>query len=105
MEQKLLVRLDDSRILTHGKPALVQMLLRLHIYRYTAQVDKYRSYHEDLTQVTEEFLAWRKVVLAHKLLPLLYVQSNTIHHHDSVSLKEYDASFEGIIQSWAKRSV
>lgn len=61
-------------------------------------------YYEELTKVDKDFLKWREVVVAHKLPQLLYVQPNTFLS-DSISIKEYDATLEGIIKSWAERSV
>ena len=36
--QSLTVHIDRSKIISHGKPALGEMLLRLHMYRCTADV-------------------------------------------------------------------
>lgn len=37
-QEKLVVRIDRSKISSHAKPALGRMLLRLHMYRCTADV-------------------------------------------------------------------
>lgn len=104
-KQKLIARIDESKIFTHGKPALGKMLLRLHIYRCTAQVDECREYYEGLSLVDDKCLEWRKIVIALKSPRLLLVQPNTFYHNNKVTLKEYDATLEGIIKSWAERSI
>jgi dipeptidyl-peptidase III len=81
------------------------MLLRLHIYRCTAQVDQCRAYYEELTRVDGEYLEWRDIVISNKLPRLLYVQPNSYIEDGVVTVKEYDATCEGIIKSWAERSV
>lgn len=38
LQERLIVRIDRSMISSHAKPALGRMLLRLHMYRCTADV-------------------------------------------------------------------
>ncbi|KAI9708939.1 MAG: hypothetical protein M1820_003633 [Bogoriella megaspora] len=104
-QQSLTVRVDRSKIISHGKPALGRMLLRLHIYRCTANIAACRPYYEGLSQVDGEYLEWRKIVLAKRPPPLLYVQANTFLNGDAVELKEYEPTVEGIIRSWVEREL
>jgi dipeptidyl-peptidase III len=104
-KQILTARIDKSKILTHGKPALGRMLLRLHMYRCTANVKECRAYYEELSRVNGQYLEWRKVVLSRKAPPLLYVQANTFLEDETVMLKEYEPTVKGIIQSWVERKV
>ncbi|KAI0509555.1 peptidase family M49-domain-containing protein [Xylaria bambusicola] len=60
--QSLTVRVDRAKIKTHGKPALGKMLLRLHMYRSTADVDGCRAYYEALSKVHETHVEWRQTV-------------------------------------------
>ncbi|KAI1260484.1 peptidase family M49-domain-containing protein [Xylariaceae sp. FL1019] len=103
---KLTVLVDRSKIVSDGKRALGEMLLRLHMYRCTADVQACREYYEDLSHVDDERLRWRDTVLANKPPPMLNVQANTYLHSDgSIELREYEPTFEGIIQSWYDRKV
>ena len=104
-EQRLLVRVDRSKMVTHGKPALESMLLRLHTYRCTADVTECRKYYEELSRVDGEYLEWRKIVLAKNQPKWVFVQANTFLHGDEVTLKEYEPTVEGVVQSWAEREV
>ena len=102
----LIVQIDRSKILSHGKPAIGKLLLRLHIYRCTADVVACREYFEALTRVEGIFAEWRKIVIANKKPRQILVQANTFLGEDgTVTLKEYNATVEGMIQSWAERSV
>ncbi|KAI1123465.1 peptidase family M49-domain-containing protein [Nemania abortiva] len=103
--QSLTVRVDRSKILTHGKPALGRMLLKLHMYRCTADAEGCRSYYEALSEVEDQHLEWRQTVLANKPPPLVFVHANTFLNGDTVTLKEYDPTIEGVIESWAERMV
>ncbi len=102
---KLTIRVDRSKIITHGKPALGSMLLRLHMYRCTADVESCREYYEELSNVDGEYLGWRQTVLANKPPPLVFTQANTFLDGETVLLKEYDPTLEGVVQSWAERNV
>jgi dipeptidyl-peptidase-3 len=104
-QQQLTVRVDRSKIISHGKPALGRMLLRLHMYRCTADVQSCRDYYEGLSKVDGEYLEWRRVVLAKKMPRWVFVQANTFLDNGDVILKEYEPSKEGVIQSWCERMV
>ncbi|KAM4066812.1 peptidase family M49 domain-containing protein [Hirsutella rhossiliensis] len=103
--QSLTVRVDRSKIATHGKPALGRMLLRLHMYRCTADVEGCRAYYEELSRVDGEYVEWREAVLANKPPPSLFVHGNTFLDGDTVALKEYEPTIKGVIKSWVEREV
>lgn len=103
--RSLTVRVDRSKIRTGGKAALGRMLLRLHMYRCTADVGACRAYYEDLSRVDGEYLDWRETVLTNKPPPMVFVQANTFLAEGDVILKEYPATVEGLIQSWAERNI
>ena len=99
------VSVDESKISTHGKPALEDLALRLHIYRCTADVEGCRLYFEKLTKVHATHLAWRDIVLANKPPSRIFVQPNTFLNEGKVTLKDYEPTIEGMIESWAERDV
>ncbi|KAL8736416.1 MAG: hypothetical protein Q9166_000208 [cf. Caloplaca sp. 2 TL-2023] len=102
---ELTVSVDGSRIQADGKAALRGMLLRLHMYRCTADVESCRQYYEDLSKVDGHYLEWRRIVLAQKQPKWVFVQANTFLDDKEVSLKEYEATPEGVIQSWSERKI
>lgn len=104
-EQQLVVRVQRTKISTHGRPAIRDLLLKLHIYRCTADVKACRAFYEGLTMPNERFLEWRKIMLANQEPKQIYVQANTFLEDGKVVLREYDATVEGMIQSWAERDV
>lgn len=108
----LTVHVDRTQILTVGKPALGAFLLRLHIYRCTADVAACRAFYEELSAVDGVFLEWRKIVLERREPKMGFVQANTFLEEESheeggvkVVLREYEASVEGMVRSWAERGV
>lgn len=101
----LYVVVDREKVATHGKPIIEELALRLHVYRCTADVKGCRSYFDDLTQVSSQHLAWRKIVMANKPPSPIFVQPNTILDGKTAVLKEYEPTVEGVIQSWVERNV
>ena len=102
----LTVKLDRAKILSHGKPAIGDLLLHLHMYRCTADVGACREYIESLTRVDGVFEEWRKIVIAQRWPRQILVQANTFIGDDGkVRLKEYPSTAEGMIESWAERNV
>jgi dipeptidyl-peptidase-3 len=81
------------------------MLLQLHMFRCTADVEGCRIYYKELSKVEGEYVEWRQTVLAKKPPPLVFVQANTFLEGDTVVLREYETTVEGVIQSWAERGV
>lgn len=101
----LTVRIDRSKIFSHGRPAIQKLLLKLHIYRCTADVDECTGFYEDLTRVDGVFLQYRELVLRKKVLDDIFVQANTVLVNGEVQLREYEPTARGIIKSWAERAV
>ena len=104
-QSKLTVKVDRSKILPYGKNALAEMLLKIHIYRCTADVAAGRPYFEDLTNLEPEHERWRAIVLKNPPPRMKFVQADTFLDGDEVTVKAYDATDEGMIQSWAERGV
>lgn len=104
-ERSLKVQVDRSKIRSHGKQALGRMLLHLHIFRCTADAEGCCAYYEDLSKVDGEYVHWRETVLVNKPPPFIFVHANTFLDGDAVTLKEYEPTIEGVIESWVDRKV
>ncbi|KAM3477702.1 hypothetical protein MY5147_002552 [Beauveria neobassiana] len=101
----LTVRVDKSKMQSHGKPALSKYLCCLHMWRCTADVSSCKELYEALCAVDGDYEEWRKIVCSKPSTKWKFVQPNTFLNGDSVEMKVYDESNEGIIQSWAERNI
>ncbi|KAI9842780.1 MAG: hypothetical protein M1838_002978 [Thelocarpon superellum] len=103
----LIISLDRSKILTHGRPAVEKYLQKLHVYKSTADFAAGKELYERTTRVDADFWGGkvRDEVMRKKTPRKVFVQANTVLDGDKVILKEYEASLEGMIQSWAERGV
>ncbi|EGO52957.1 hypothetical protein NEUTE1DRAFT_126368 [Neurospora tetrasperma FGSC 2508] len=103
----LKIKLDRSKILTSGRKAVGDFLQKIHIYKSTADVENGTKFFTDMSGVGLEYWGTkvRDVVLKNKQPRKVFVQANTYLDEATgkVSLKHYDATPEGIIQSWADR--
>jgi dipeptidyl-peptidase III len=101
------IYLERSNILSHGRPAVEKLLQKLHVYKSTADVEAGTKMYDDITHVDE----WwggkvRPVVLDKKTPRKVYVQANTVLEDDgTVTLKEYEPTLEGMVQSYAERNL
>lgn len=103
----LTIRIDRSKITTIGRKAVEDYLLKLHVYKSTADVEAGTKLYLDMTHIND---FWgqkvRKVVLDNKQPRKVFVQANTfLQENGEVILKEYDATLEGMIQSFAERGI
>lgn len=105
----LTIKLDRSKIISYGRTAVGNYLQKLHIYKSTADVVNGTAFFADeMSSVGLEYWGTkvRDVVLANKQPRKVFVQANTYLDEASgkVTLKEYEPTLEGVIQSWADRA-
>ncbi|KAF8474662.1 peptidase family M49-domain-containing protein [Kalaharituber pfeilii] len=102
----LVVVLDRSKIKSHGKPAVGKYLQKLSIYKSIADVDAGTKLYAEMTEVDETMAEYRDVVLRKKQPRKNFVEANTfIKENGEVELKHYEATCEGLIQSYAERDL
>jgi dipeptidyl-peptidase-3 len=100
----LTIRLERSKILSHGRPAVEDYLKKLHIYKATADVERGTRMYDEITTVEpfyENFV--RPAVLRKKTPRKVFVQANTVEREGKVELREYEASAAGMVQSFVER--
>jgi len=103
----LRVVLDRSKIHDVGKPAIGNFLCKLQLYKSTADVEAGRKMYSHYSEVSDSaephFLSLRQIVLDRKQPRKLFVQHHTCLEGESVSLKSYEATSSGLIQSFVDR--
>lgn len=77
----------------------------MHIWRCTADVSSCKEFYEPLCAVEGEYEGWRKIVCSKPNPRWKFVQPNTFLKGDTVEMKVYEESNEGIIQSWFERDI
>lgn len=102
------IHLDRSKILSHGRPAVEDLLQKLHVYKATADFAAGKELYDNVTSVD----AWwaekaRPIVLKKKTPRKVFVQANTVLDEDTgdVRLVEYEPTLEGMVKSCYERDV
>jgi len=103
----LLIKLDRTKIDTVGRKAIADFLLKIQIYKATADINSARKMFTGYTDVNNDgqhpWASWREIIMDKKQPRKQFVQHNTAIAGSTVATKSYDASPEGVVQSWIER--
>lgn len=98
------IKLDRGRIDDLGRNAIQNFILKLHVYKHTADTENGKPFFMKYSEVDAYWSKVREIVIKNDKPRRFNVQS--VLKMDSAcqfSLKEYDESFEGIIRSACDR--
>lgn len=97
-------RIDRSLILTVGKKAIGDFLMKLQVYRSLGDFAGGSAMFKSYSEVPEDMLELRKIVMARKEPRKLLVQPHMYTTAEgSVELRQFDQSTAGMIESFAAR--
>ncbi|CUS24607.1 LAQU0S18e00100g1_1 [Lachancea quebecensis] len=99
------IHLNRSMIESVGRDAVRDYLTHLHIYKSSGDVEKGTKYFVERSTVDPELAQFRSIVIEKKLPRRQFIQANTVIEEGNVSLKEYDETTIGMLQSHLEREV
>jgi dipeptidyl-peptidase-3 len=104
----LRLSLDRSKIETVGREAISNFLLKLQVFKSTADFESADAIYEKYSIVDKDgphpFAKWREIVLINRKPRLIVSQANSeIDSDGNVQLKTYEPNFDGFIDSWRER--
>lgn len=102
-EDNATITLDRTKIYEVGMPAIREFLLKIQVYKATADAEEAGKMYSDVTGVDDKFLALRNIVLNRKKPRRLFVQIHSSIQDGKVAFKEFDASCQGVIESFVAR--
>ena len=99
------LKMDRSKIESIGKPAVDQFLLRIQVYKATANFEAASEMYNKYTNVNERFQELRNEVIARRKPRKMFVQPNLLYSEEkkTIVLEEYAPTSMGIIQSFMAR--
>jgi len=97
------VHVDRSKLRTEAHKAMSDFLSKLHTLKSLGDFEAAKVFFEHYSEVDAEMLKIRDIVKARRLPRRLELQPNLFKKDGKVEYKEYDSSFEGIIQSYCER--
>lgn len=100
--------MDRTKIQSVGKQAIGQFLQKLQVYKSTGDFEEaskmYMAYSAvDNSNKEMPWAEWRNIVVDRKQPRKMMVQANTVVQDEKLSLRTYDASHEGMMDSWRER--
>ena len=99
-----IMHIDRDKLRTTGHKALSDFLSKLHTYKCLGDYETAKEFFAHYTQVDDEMLKIRDIVIANKLPRRLELQPNLFKQDDGqIVYKDYPESFEGIIDSYCER--
>ena len=103
----LLLSMDRSKLESVGKPAIGSFLRKLQVYKSTADIDAASMMYDKYSVVNDDgsfpWAKWRSIVIDRKQPRRILVQSNSMIQDEKMKLVDYDASPNGMVQSWIER--
>ncbi|CAI4772295.1 conserved hypothetical protein [Saccharomyces cerevisiae RM11-1a] len=100
------IKLDKSLIKTAGHECVKDYLKHLHVYKCSGDVEQGSKYFIDRSTVTPDLASLRDIVLSKRLPRRQFIQSNSyIDDNNKVTLKEYDETPQGMLQSFLDREL
>ncbi|MEE9393594.1 MAG: dipeptidyl peptidase 3 [Planctomycetota bacterium] len=98
------VHLNREAIETKGHPALADFLMKLNLYKATADTQRGRELYRRYTKVDGRFLEIRDYVLSKRKPRHLWVQPVTdLDHEGRAIMRSYPATYRGVIDSFLDR--
>ncbi|KAL2609542.1 hypothetical protein R1flu_028115 [Riccia fluitans] len=98
------IKMNRNKIKTVGVPAVQTLLIKLQVYRSTADVAKGREFFSVLTTPPKYLLELKRIISANRRPRPMFVQAHTRitknkEGESRVMLEEFDATSVGIIES------
>jgi len=100
----IIIRIDKSKIKTVGKETLGKFLKKLHVFRCLGDLGRGKEMFDRYSEVDEEMLKIREIVLLNKVPRRIELQGNVVlDKSDEVKYVSYEKDFAGVITSFVER--
>lgn len=94
---------NKEQVFTKGQEAIGKFLLKLNTFKATADFDRAKEMFSNYSQVSDEFLEIRKIVINNKKPRRLEVQGHLKEENGEIQYEAFSEDFSGIIKSYFTR--
>ena len=102
-DDQFLIHMDYSKIESHGFPAISAFLQKLHCFKSTGDIARARELFSHYSLFDVEAKKIRDVIIANQKPRRLVVQANLVLENGIPQVRNYEESFDGVIQSFVER--
>ncbi|KAJ3450643.1 dipeptidyl peptidase [Anaeramoeba flamelloides] len=102
-ENDFIVKLNRDLIKTKGYQCMSEILLKMGIYKATANVELAKKWFDENSIVNEKMTKIRQIVIDKKKPRKVMLQLNTFEKDDQIIIKDYEENDEGMIKSFVER--
>ena len=102
-DEQFLIHMDFGKIESHGFPAISKFLNKLHCFKSTGDVVRGRELFNHYSKYDDEAKKIRNIIIANQKPRRLVVQSNLYLSGGIPQVRNYEESFDGVIQSFLER--
>jgi len=103
--------IDSEQILTTGKDAMSNFLLKMNVFKATADFNNASKMYEKYSEVNDFFLSLREIVMENKRPLRVELQGHVLENEefkkngDSIGLNyiRFKDDFEGVVESFVRR--
>ena len=103
-EKSFEINVNKDNLMKYGKDLVTKILLNLHIWKCTCDVENASKFYEYYSNVDEKFIKIRKICCDNEKPRRINLNHNLIlENDDNIKIVEYPESLESIIQSFVDR--
>ena len=104
-EKNFQILLNKYNLLEYGQDIAAKLLLRLQVWKSTGDSENAKEFYYEFSKVNDYFLKIKKIIEDKKQPRRLELNNNLVleNSNKSITIKIYNESFEGIIESFRDR--
>ena len=104
-QKNFTLNINKDMLLCYGQQLISDILLKLHLWKCTGDVENARKFLSNYSEVKKEYLILRNIILENEHPHRIELNHNLILNktNNSVTITEYSERLEGIVESFVNR--
>ena len=104
-QKNFTLNINKDMLLCYGQQLISDILLKLHLWKCTGDVENARKFLSNYSEVKKEYLILRNIILENEHPHRIELNHNLMLNktNNSVTITEYSERLEGIVESFVNR--